>query len=285
MTRIALGLEYDGTDFVGWQQQREGRTVQAELQRAVSLVAGAAVVVHGSGRTDSGVHADGQVAHFDTDAERTARQWLLGINTNLPPDISIRWAQSVDPEFDARRTASWRRYRYTILQQPMRSARWRRRSWWVREPLDRARMTEAATAWLGENDFSTFRAAGCQSHSPMRRMLSIALRNRAPLLEIEFQANAFLQHMVRNLVGALVEIGAGRRPSVWARELLAARDRTQAGVAAPPQGLALAAIGYPDTCGLPAVQPAIADCGERAGASHSAPFGYDASRSSTEESS
>lgn len=284
MTRIALGLEYDGTDFVGWQQQRNGRTVQAELQRAVSHVAGADVAVHGSGRTDSGVHADGQVAHFDTDAERTARQWLLGINTNLPPDISVRWAQPVDREFDARRTASWRRYCYTIMQHPVRSARWRRRSWWIREPLDRARMTEAATAWLGENDFSTFRAAGCQSHSPMRRMLSVALRDRAPLLEIEFQANAFLQHMVRNLVGALVEIGCGRRPAVWARELLAARDRAQAGVAAPPQGLTLAAIGYPEVCGLPAPLPAIADSGELVGASHGAPFGYDASRSSTEVS-
>ena len=250
MTRIALGLEYDGTDFVGWQLQRDGRTVQAEVQRAVGHVAGSPVVVHGSGRTDTGVHADAQVVHFDTAASRAPRQWVLGVNANLPADIAVKWAAPVSDAFDARRAALWRRYRYTILQQPVRSARWRRRTWWVREPLDRARMTQAAVAWLGENDFSAFRAAGCQSHSPMRRMTNIALRARPPLLDIEFQANAFLQHMVRNLVGALVEIGRGRRPSAWAGELLHARDRTLAAMTAPPQGLTLAAIGYPEEFGF-----------------------------------
>ena len=268
MTRIALGLEYDGTDFVGWQLQRDSRTVQAELQVAVSSVAGSPVVVHGSGRTDAGVHADGQVAHFDSDAERTPRQWVLGINANLPPDIAVKWAMPVAAQFDARRTALWRRYRYSILQQPVRSARWRRRTWWVREPLDCARMTQAAVAWLGENDFSAFRAAACQSRSPMRRMLGVALRERAPLLEIEFLANAFLQHMVRNLVGVLVDIGRGRRPSAWAFELLAERDRTRAAMTAPAQGLTLAAIGYPETCHFPAALPGIGDANDRARGVH-----------------
>jgi tRNA pseudouridine38-40 synthase len=285
MARIALGVEYDGTEFVGWQLQRSGRTVQAELQLAVSSVADSAVVVHGSGRTDSGVHADGQVAHFDADAERTPRQWVLGINANLPSDIAVRWAQPVAAEFDARRTALWRRYRYSILQQPIRSARWRRRTWWVREPLDCARMIEAAVAWLGEHDFSAFRAAGCQSHSPMRHMMSVAFDDRAPLIEIEFQANAFLQHMVRNLVGVLVDIGRGRHPSAWAQELLQARDRTRAGIAAPAQGLTLAAIGYPDVCGLPAGLRAIAEGTPASGSGGPVGFGYDASRSGMEVSS
>jgi len=265
MTRIALGLEYDGTDFVGWQLQRDGRTVQGEVERAVASVAGSAVVVHGSGRTDTGVHADGQVVHFDTAASRTPRQWVLGINANLPPDIAAQWAQPVSSAFDARRAALWRRYRYSILQQPVRSARWRRRTWWVREPLDRARMTQATIAWLGENDFSAFRAAGCQSHSPMRRMISIALQHRPPLLDIEFQANAFLQHMVRNLVGALVEIGRGRRPPAWAAELLQGRDRTLAAMTAPPQGLTLAAIGYPEDFGLAAAAQRLESTAEAEG--------------------
>jgi len=265
MTRIALGLEYDGTDFVGWQLQRDGRTVQAEVEHAVGSVAGSPVIVHGSGRTDTGVHADGQVVHFDTAAHRTPRQWVLGINANLPPDIAVKWAEPVSDAFDARRAAVWRRYRYSILQQPVRSARWRRRAWWVREPLDRARMTQASVAWLGENDFSAFRAAGCQSHSPMRRMMSIALRDRPPLLDVEFQANAFLQHMVRNLVGALVEIGRGRRPSEWAAELLQARDRTLAAMTAPPQGLTLAAVGYPEEFGLSAAAGQLESAADFAG--------------------
>ncbi len=261
MPRIALGLEYDGTDFCGWQWQREGRSVQAQLQLAVSRVADADVVIHGSGRTDAGVHADAQVVHFDTDAQRAARQWLLGINSNLPADIAVTWVRPVASDFDARRSAVWRRYRYAILQQATRSARWRRRSWWVRESLDVGQMTAATTAWLGENDFSAFRAAGCQSRTPMRRLMSATVRSSGALIEIEFQANAFLQHMVRNLVGALVEIGSGRRPAGWAAELLASRDRSLGAVTAPPQGLTLAGIGYPDAFDLPSLGSADASTG------------------------
>lgn len=250
MARIALGLEYDGSDFVGWQLQRAGRSVQGEVQAAAAGVADAPVTVHAAGRTDAGVHAARQVVHFDTDARRTPRQWVLGINANLPDDVAVQWAREVDADFDARRSAAWRRYRYTVLQQATRSALRRRRVWWVREPLDRAAMTAAAVAWLGENDFSAFRAAGCQSKSPMRRLMAFAVQVRGPLLTLDFQANAFLQHMVRNLVGALVEIGRGARPSTWAGELMRCGDRTLGGVAAPPQGLTLMEIAYPARFGL-----------------------------------
>jgi len=213
MPRIALGLEYDGTDFVGWQIQQVGRSVEGVLASAVGQVAGEAVNVHGSGRTDAGVHALHQVAHFDAAAARTQRQWLLGINSNLPPDVAVRWV------------------------------------WWVREPLDCAAMTAAATSWLGERDFSSFRAAGCQARSPNRRLIAVQITQRPQgsgvLVTCEFTANAFLQHMVRNFVGTLVAIGRGSLPPSAAADILARRDRKEAGVAAPPAGLALVEVLYP----------------------------------------
>jgi tRNA pseudouridine38-40 synthase len=255
MPRIALGLEYDGTDFIGWQIQQTGRSIEGTLAEAVTRVAGETVTVHGSGRTDAGVHAVQQVAHFDTGANRTGRQWLLGINSNLPPDVAVRWVREVAADFDARRSAESRRYRYMVLQQPARPALDRRRVWWLRQPLDCGAMTEAATAWLGEHDFSAFRGAGCQAKSPMRRLMafSIAYRphNDGVLVAFEFVANAFLQHMVRNLVGTLTEIGSGERPPAAAASILAGRDRTAAGAAAPPQGLALVEVEYPRRFGLP----------------------------------
>ncbi|HSG64484.1 MAG TPA: tRNA pseudouridine(38-40) synthase TruA [Gammaproteobacteria bacterium] len=251
MARIALGLEYDGADFVGWQLQREGRTVQAAVEAAVAAVADAPVTIHAAGRTDAGVHAAQQVVHFDTEAHRSPRQWVLGINANLPDDVAVLWSTEVEDGFDARRSALWRRYRYRILQQPTRSALERRRSWWVREPLDVAAMTAAAVAWLGEHDFSAFRAAGCQSKTPMRRLIAVALAREGPMLAIDFKANAFLQHMVRNLVGALVEIGHGAQAPSWAGELMLGRDRRLGGVTAPPQGLTLAEIAYPAEFALP----------------------------------
>jgi len=251
MARVAMGVEYDGTDFVGWQEQRNGRSVQASLAAAVSEVANESITVHGAGRTDAGVHAAGQVVHFDTSAQRTARQWALGVNSNLPDDIAVRWAREVDVDFDARRSAVWRLYRYQVLQQEMRSALERRRSWWVRETLDHAAMTAAAVAWLGENDFSAFRASGCQSRSPMRRLLAVGVRADGCMLALDFQANAFLHHMVRNLVGVLVEIGRGSEPVEWAGELMCARDRSLGGVTSPPQGLTLVHVHYSERYGLP----------------------------------
>lgn len=255
MPRIALGIEYDGTDFIGWQIQQSGRSVEGTLADAVSFVAGSRVTVHGSGRTDAGVHALHQVAHFDTSVSRTPRQWLLGINSNLPPDVAVRWVREVPDSFDARRSALSRRYRYTVLQQAARPALDRRRVWWLRDELDCAAMTAAATAWLGEHDFSAFRGAGCQAKSPMRRLTAVAIAKRprgsGTAVSFEFTANAFLQHMVRNLVGTLVAIGTGELAPHDAARILETRDRREAGVTAPPQGLALVEVTYPAELGLP----------------------------------
>lgn len=255
MPRIALGLEYDGTDFVGWQIQPNGRSVEAALAAAVGFVAGAPANVHGAGRTDAGVHALHQVAHFDTHAARTPRQWLLGINSNLPPDVAIRWVREMPAEFDARRSAVERRYRYTVLTQPARPAVLRRRVWWLRQPLDCAAMTAAAAAWLGEHDFSAFRASDCQARSPLRRLASVAVAQRprgdGTLVTFEFAANAFLKHMVRNFVGTLVAIGSGELDAREAARILALRDRREAGVTAPPAGLALVEVLYPQRFAVP----------------------------------
>jgi tRNA pseudouridine38-40 synthase len=255
LPRIALGLEYDGTDFVGWQSQPAGRSVEDALAAAVSFVADETVTVHGSGRTDAGVHALQQVAHFDARALRTPRQWLLGINSSLPPDVAVRWVHAVPDDFDARRSALHRRYRYTILEQAARPALLRARAWWLREPLDCAAMTAAAAGWLGEHDFSAFRAASCQAKSPWRRLMAvqIACRRRAggTVVTLEFTANAFLHHMVRNLVGTLAAVGAGELTAERAVAILEARDRTAAGVTAPAAGLALVEVGYPAHYGLP----------------------------------
>ena len=255
MPRIALGLEYDGTDFIGWQSQLSGRSVQDTLAAAVSFVADETVTVHGSGRTDAGVHALQQVAHFDARVERTPRQWLLGINSNLPPDVAVRWIQPVSQDFDARRSALRRRYRYTILQQAARPALLRARAWWLREALDCAAMTAAAAGWLGEHDFSAFRAASCQATSPRRRLMAVEIARRgragATLVTLEFTANAFLHHMVRNLVGTLAAVGTGELTAAEAVAILARRDRTAAGVTAPAAGLALVEVSYPPHYGLP----------------------------------
>ena len=255
MPRIALGLEYDGTDFIGWQIQPSGRSVEGALVAAVGSVAGEAVTVHGSGRTDAGVHALHQVAHFDATAVRTPRQWLLGINSNLPPDVAIRWAREVPAQFDARRSALSRRYRYTIVEQAARPALARRHAWWLRQTLDCAAMTAAATAWLGEHDFSAFRGAGCQAKSPMRRLLAAAIAKRAradaEIVTLEFTANAFLKHMVRNLVGTLAAVGSHELAPADAAAILGCSDRREAGVTAPPEGLTLVEVLYPAQFAVP----------------------------------
>jgi tRNA pseudouridine38-40 synthase len=251
MPRLALACEYDGTEFVGWQAQATGRSVQSALAEAVSRVAGQAVQIHGAGRTDTGVHAAAQIAHFDSDARRTPRQWLLGINSNLPDDIAVHWVQPVSEQFDARRSALWREYRYVVANQATRPARDRRSVWWVRDALDCGRMTAAASAWLGERDFSAFRAAHCQSATPMRNMLAIAVAQSGSRIELAFRANAFVYHMVRNLVGALVAVGRGDADMSLGRELLAGRDRTRGPQTAPACGLTLWRVGYPASFELP----------------------------------
>jgi len=255
--RIALGLEYDGSAFKGWQIQQAGvRTVQSCLERALSKVADHPVSVICAGRTDAGVHASGQVVHFDSPARRSDYAWLMGGNTNLPDDISITWAQVVPEDFHARFSALARRYRYTILNRPCRSALHRQRATWHYKPLDAERMQAAAACLRGEHDFTSFRAVGCQSHSPYRHVFDLTVERHGEFVVIDIEANAFLHHMVRNVAGVLMAIGSGDRPAEWTQELLAVRDRTQAGVTAPPDGLYLLAVRYGDVFGLP--YPALA---------------------------
>ena len=250
--RIALGIEYDGTAYNGWQRQRVGLGVQERLEDALSLVADHKVEAVCAGRTDTGVHAAGQVAHFDTVSRRGERGWVLGANTNLPDDISVTWAREVDEEFHARFSATGRTYQYLFLNRLQRSALYRRRAWWVHEPLDVAQMQLAAAAIVGEHDFSAFRAAGCQASHATREITALTLERQGEFILLEVSANAFLQHMVRNITGTLVAIGRGDEKPGWAAEVLAGRDRKAAGIAAPPHGLTLVAVDYPPEFGLPA---------------------------------
>ncbi len=248
--RIALGIEYDGTSYNGWQRQKNGIGVQQRLEEALSLVADEDIEVHCAGRTDTGVHASGQVVHFDTNAERSDRGWLLGANTNLPPDISVGWVRHVDDEFHARFSATSRSYRYRILNRLQRSALHLHRAWWVYQPLDEVLMHEAAQCLVGEHDFSAFRAAGCQSKTAVREVTNINVTRRGDWLTLDISANAFLMHMVRNITGTLVAIGEGEQAVPWAGEVLESRDRTVGGITAPAQGLTLVSVEYPDAFGL-----------------------------------
>jgi tRNA pseudouridine38-40 synthase len=250
--RIAVGLEYDGTAYNGWQKQRSGIGVQEVVERALATVADAPVEAVCAGRTDAGVHASAQVAHFDSDAARSERNWLLGVNSNLPSDVNALWVAPVGEDFHARYSATARTYRYLILNRPCRSALWRDRAWWVHGSLDDARIRAAAAHLLGEHDFSAFRAAGCQARSPVRHVHSITTQRRgAEWLVIEVTANAFLQHMVRNIVGTLVAVGRGDEAPEWVRDVLDGRDRTRGGMAAPSCGLTLIGVDYPASFGLP----------------------------------
>ena len=249
--RIALGIEYDGTSYNGWQRQNNGIGVQQRLEEALAVVANEDVKVTCAGRTDTGVHASGQVVHFDTSAERSDRSWLLGANTNLPADINVSWAQPVSDEFHARFSATGRSYRYVILNRLQRSALHRHRAWWVHQPLDEQRMHAAAQQLLGEHDFSAFRAAGCQAGSAMRELTEIRVSRDGDWVFLDVSANAFLMHMVRNITGTLAAIGQGEQPVDWALDVLEGRDRTAGGVTAPPHGLTLVAVDYPPEFGIP----------------------------------
>jgi tRNA pseudouridine38-40 synthase len=249
--RIALGIEYDGTSYNGWQRQKNGIGIQQRLEEALSVVADEPIEVHCAGRTDTGVHASGQVVHFDTVAERSDRGWLLGANTNLPPDINVGWVARVSEEFHARFSATARSYRYQILNRLQRSALHRHRAWWVHQPLDERRMHEAAQQLVGEHDFSAFRAAGCQARSARREVTRVSITRCGDWLTLEISANAFLMHMVRNITGTLAAIGQGEQPVEWAAEVLASRDRTVGGITAPAHGLTLVSVEYPAEIGIP----------------------------------
>lgn len=248
--RIALGIEYDGGGFAGWQRQSGQRTVQACVEEALSKVADAPISVVCAGRTDAGVHALEQVIHFDSKVERDLRAWVMGANTHLPDDVRILWAKRLSSGFHARASAIARFYRYVILNRPMKSALRRKQMTWCYSPLDAARMAEAARHLIGEHDFSSFRAQGCQSKSPFRMMHFIHVRREGEEVVIDLCANAFLHHMARNIAGVLMEIGRGKKPPCWALELLHARDRASGGVTAPPDGLYLGGVCYPQEFGL-----------------------------------
>ena len=250
--RVALGLEYDGTAYNGWQRQHSGEGVQAPVESALAAVAAHPVEVTCAGRTDAGVHATGQVVHFDTESRRSDRGWVLGANSNLPDDISVLWAHEVGDDFHARYSATARSYRYLILNRLQRSALQRHRAWWMHQPLDADRMHRAAQVLVGEHDFSAFRAAGCQASTPMREVGSIAVSRDGHWIGIDITANAFLMHMVRNITGTLAAIGRGDEPESWLEAVLKGRDRCAAGVAAPAHGLTLVRVTYPPRFGIPA---------------------------------
>ncbi|MEL7185058.1 MAG: tRNA pseudouridine(38-40) synthase TruA [Pseudomonadota bacterium] len=249
--RIALGIEYDGTAYNGWQRQKSGIGVQQRVEDALSVVADESIEVICAGRTDTGVHATAQVVHFDTGSRRSDRGWLLGANTNLPDDICVTWAKPVDDEFHARFSATGRSYHYRILNRLGRSALHRHRAWWVYQPLDESLMHEAAQLLVGEHDFSAFRAAGCGANTPHRNLTSIAVTRDRDWLTLTVSANAFLQHMVRNITGTLATVGFGERPVAWVADVLQSRDRKAGGIAAPPHGLTLVGVDYPADFAIP----------------------------------
>ncbi|HXD37655.1 MAG TPA: tRNA pseudouridine(38-40) synthase TruA [Rhodanobacter sp.] len=249
--RIAMGIEYDGTDFFGWQRLKEGPSVQARLEQALSRVADHPVDVSCAGRTDAGVHGRCQVVHFDTPAQRDMRGWVLGSCSNLPDSVAVLWAQSVADDFHARYAARSRRYRYRILNRPVRAALEARYVTWERLPLDAGRMHQAAQALLGLHDFSAFRALSCQAKHPHRTVLSVDVRRDGEYVTLEIEANGFLHHMVRNIVGSLLLVGRGERPVEWMAELLAGCDRQVAGPTGPASGLTFIGPRYEARWGLP----------------------------------
>lgn len=253
--RIALGLEYDGRAFRGWQVQENTRTVQASVEAALARIAGHDLRVHCAGRTDAGVHACGQVVHFETDVQRPLRAWVLGANVHLPEDVAVLWAVPVEDDFHARFSATGRVYRYLILNRPSRPALFRGRAAWECRPLDAAAMGDAARHLLGEHDFSSFRAVGCQAKHPVRELRRLEVSRQGQWVCLEAEANGFLHHMVRNIAGVLMAVGAGKRPSDWVREVLERRDRRLGGVTAPADGLYLTRVEYPRRFALPEPRP------------------------------
>lgn len=249
--RYVMAFEYDGQPFCGWQTQPHAPSVQDAVEAALSKVADSNIRVVCSGRTDSGVHALQQVIHFDTEVSRSSRSWVLGCNVNLPDAVSAQWAREVNADFSARFSAISRTYRYTILNRWTRPALQRNRQTWVRYPLDHVSMQRAAEQLLGEHDFSSFRAAHCQAHHPVRSISAITVQRKGLLIEIDITANAFLYHMVRNIAGSLIPVGRGQQTPEWIGEVLRSRSRAAAGKTAAPEGLTYIGPRYPLTLGFP----------------------------------
>lgn len=251
MPKIALGVEYLGTAYNGWQRQSHAPSVQFALEQALSQIASEPIEIYCAGRTDSGVHGIGQVIHFETSAVRPMNAWWLGSNALLPSDIRIRWAKIVSEEFHARFSAKARRYQYWIENRPVHSPVWINRMTWIKYPLDAIKMHAAAQYFLGEQDFNALRSCECQSHSSFRNVMHASVRRQGDLLCFDVKANAFLHHMVRNMIGVLLEVGQNRKPVDWVGTVLHSKDRTQAGVTAKPDGLYLLQVDYPSQYEIP----------------------------------
>ncbi|GAA4328724.1 tRNA pseudouridine(38-40) synthase TruA [Pigmentiphaga soli] len=251
MPRIALGLAYDGAPWMGWQTQPHRQTVQDTLEAALAAFAGRPQATVCAGRTDTGVHAVQQVVHLDTDIVRPEQAWVRGVNAHLPPSVAVRWARTVGDDFHARFSARSRSYVYLLVEDPVRPPAWAGRAGWSFRPLDEAAMRRGAACLRGEHDFSSFRSSQCQAASPVRTLHQLDIERRGRFVIFTLRANAFLHHMVRNIVGALVYVGQGRQPPEWMPALLAERDRRRAAPTFAPDGLYLTAVGYPPECGLP----------------------------------
>ena len=252
--RVALGIEYEGSGFCGWQTQPEGCAVQDRLEAALAQIAGvpaASIATICAGRTDAGVHALAQVVHFDCTVERPESAWVRGVNALLPPSIAVTWAKPVADGFHARFSATARHYRYVLLNHPVRPAADYGRVGWFHVPLDVESMRAAAQCLHGEHDFSAFRSSQCQAKSPVRTLTQLAINTHGPYLTFDLCANAFLHHMVRNIVGSLIYVGSGRQPPVWMHQLLAARDRTFAAPTFAAAGLYLTGVDYDAAWHLP----------------------------------
>ena len=241
-----MGVEYDGSAYNGWQKQNIGLGIQTVVEKALSKVANHQINSICAGRTDTGVHARSQVIHFDTITERDNYGWLAGVNSNLPPDINITWVKNVNDDFHARFSASKRKYSYKILNQKTRSSLSRNFFWWVYDELDVNQMQSGAKYLIGKHDFTSFRATSCQASSPIREIFDIQIQKNDEHLRITLTANAYLQRMVRNIVGALVQIGKQEKDAKWMHDVLKGRDRKLAGIAAPAHGLTLLAVKYPN---------------------------------------
>lgn len=251
LQKYAVGIEYSGASYCGWQQQKHCVSIQQHLQEAIGFVANHSIQLVCAGRTDAGVHAIEQIAHFESDAERDSRAWVLGSNCRLPKDIRIKWIVSVQPKFHARFSAIARSYRYIILNSDVPSAIFNDRCNWEFRPLDHQLMHECAQLLLGEHDFSAFRAAGCQAKSASRNVHSIEISRQGKLIFLDIKANAFLYHMVRNIAGSLKAVGCGDQSVGWFAEVLSARDRNLAGITASATGLYLFRAYYPEPFNLP----------------------------------
>ena len=249
--RISLGVEYDGGSFNGWQSQADGQTVQDTLQMALSQIAGETIPIIAAGRTDTGVHALEQVVHFDTSAERPLTAWVRGVNSLLPDSIAVLWAHPVPDEFHARFSAHGRSYRYVLINRATRPAIHAGKAGWYHAPLDEVAMQAAAQYLIGEHDFSAFRAAECQAKSPIKQLQQLDISRHGEMRVFDVSADAFLHHMVRNIVGCLVFVGKGKHPPGWLKDVLDSRERTSAAPTFAPDGLYLRRIQYETKWGLP----------------------------------